>query len=273
MRLYLINPEQGKYFSNLTSLWDGANANYNAMLASLRHRFSHNFTLLSNYTWSHCISDQDFTGELTNSRPDLYVSPVSNPNLAVLNGDRGNCGFDVRHNMNVSLVANTPKYQGWKGVVLNNWQIAPLLTYRTGIVFTVLTGVDTALTGTTTSFKDRPNLVGDPQSGTCANGSAVGSRNCWFNTAAYVAPASGTFGNVGRNSLSGPGAFNFDTAISRKFVFAENKELSLRLDTFNLLNHPVLGNPNASLNSSNYGRVISQLGNGRTFQAAVKFSF
>jgi hypothetical protein len=175
--------------------------------------------------------------------------------------------------MNVSVVANTPKYEGWKGVLLNNWQIAPLLTYRTGIPITVLTGVDTALTGTTTSFKDRPNQVSDPQSGTCANGSAVGTLNCWFNTAAYVPPTSGTFGNVGRNSLSGPGGFTLDTAISRKFMFGESRELSLRLDTFNLLNHPVLGNPNASSNSANFGKVLSQVGNGRTFQAAVKFSF
>ncbi|MBZ5568429.1 MAG: TonB-dependent receptor [Acidobacteriia bacterium] len=271
--LVVANPLQGQYFSNLTSLWDGANANYNAMLASVKHRFSRNYTFLSNYTWSHCISDQDFTGELTNSRPDLFVSPVTNPNLAVLKGDRGNCGFDIRHSFNVSVVANSPKYQGWKGVVLNNWQIAPLLTYRTGIPITVLTGVDTALTGTTTSFKDRPNLVGDPLSGTCANGFTVGSRNCWFNTAAYVAPATGTFGNVGRNSLSGPGGFTLDTSISRRFIFAETKELSLRLDTFNLLNHPVLGNPNASANSANFGKILSQVGNGRTLQAAVKFSF
>ncbi|MBZ5510956.1 MAG: TonB-dependent receptor [Acidobacteriia bacterium] len=272
--LVIANPLQGQYFSNMTSLWDGANANYHAMLASLRHRFSHNFTLLSNYTWSHCISDQDFTGELTNSRPDLYVSPVTNPNLAVLKGDRGNCGFDVRHNMNISLVANTPKYQGWKGVVLNNWQIAPLLTYRTGIPITVLTGVDTALTGTTTSFKDRPNLVGDPSSGTCSNGATVGSRDCWFNNTAYASPTNGTFGNVGRNSLSGPGAFTLDTALSRKFIFSETKELALRLDTFNLLNHPVLGNPVTSLNNTaNVGRIQTQNGFGRTFQAAVKFSF
>jgi hypothetical protein len=272
--LVVANPLQGQYFSNLTSLWDGANANYHAMLVSLKHRFAHNYTLLSNYTWSHCISDQDFSGELTNSRPDLFVSPVTNPNLGVLKGDRGNCGFDVRHNMNVSLVANTPRYEGWKGVLLNNWQIAPLLTYRTGIPITVLTGVDTSLTGTTTSFKDRPNQVGDPQSGTCSNGAAVGSRDCWFNNTAYASPTAGTFGTVGRNSLSGPGAFTFDTALSRKFIFGESKELSLRLDTFNLLNHPVFGNPVASLNNAaNVSRIQTQTGFGRTFQAAVKFSF
>ena len=102
----------------------------------------------------------------------------------------------------------------------------------------------------------------------------LGSRDCWFNNTAYASPTNGTFGNVGRNSLSGPGAFTLDTALSRKFIFSETKELALRLDTFNLLNHPVLGNPVTSLNNTaNVGRIQTQNGFGRTFQAAVKFSF
>lgn len=271
--LILANPSQGQYFSNLTSLWDGANGNYNSMLASLKHRMTHNFTLLTNYTWSHCISDQDFTGELTNSRPDLFVSPVTNPNFDVLSGDRGDCGFDIRHLANVSVVASTPKTSGWKGVLLNNWQIAPLLTYRTGIALTALTGTDTSLVGSTTSFKDRPNQTGDATSGTCSNGKAVGSRDCWFNTSVFTPPPTGTYGNVGRNTLRGPSGFTFDTALSRRISFTENKDLTLRFEAFNLFNHPVLGNPNTSKNSSSFGTIRSQSGNSRTLQAAVKFAF
>ena len=90
-RSYLANPSQGQYFSNLTSLWDGANAEYNALLFTARHRFSHNFNLLTNYTWAHCISDQDFTGELTNSRPDpLSFSGHEPLTPEMLKKDRGN---------------------------------------------------------------------------------------------------------------------------------------------------------------------------------------
>ncbi len=274
--LYIANPSQGQYFSNMTSLWDGANANYHAMLLTARHRLAQNFTLLTNYTWSHCISDQDFTGELTNSRPTLYPSPVSAPNFDNLAKDRGNCGFDVRQNLNASLVLSSPRKSGVLGAFLNDWQLAPLVTYRTGIYFTVLTGVDTALTGATTSFKDRPNQVGDPYSGSCTVSGVtvpVGNRNCWFNTSAYAAPTSGTFGNVTRDSFAGPSAFRFDAAVSRSFTLHESKALQLRLEMFNVLNHPVLGNPVASRNSSTFGRIQSQSGDGRTFQAAVKFSF
>jgi hypothetical protein len=272
--LYIANPDQGQYFSNLTTLWDGANAEYNALLLTARHRFADNFTVLSNYTWSHCVSDQDFTGELTNSRPTLYSSPVTAPSVGLLKNDRGNCSFDVRQNFHTSVVLNSPKTNGGvKGMLLNNWQLAPLFTYRTGLFFTVLTGADTALQGTTTSFKDRANQVGDPSQGTCPNGAAVGTTNCWFNTTAFVTPASGTYGNGRRNTLTGPGAFNFDAAISRKFAVKERNEVQLRLDAFNVLNHPNLGSPTASVNNSNFGKILSQNGDGRTFQAALKFVF
>ena len=275
--LYIANPSQGQYFSNLTSLWDGANAEYNGLLLVAKHRFSNNFNLLANYTWAHCISYQDFTGELTNSRPTLYPSPINDPNTGNLKKDRGNCGMDVRQSMNASLVVTSPKFEGsLSGAVLNNWSFAPLFSYRTGSYFTVLTGVDSALTGATTSFKDRPNQLSDPLQGGCTiNGVTVpvGSTQCWFNTGAFVSPASGTFGSVGRNSLAGPGAFTFDVAISRRLKVGENKDVQIRMETFNLFNHPVFGNPVASVNNANFGRIQSQIGDGRTFQFALKFNF
>ena len=280
--LVVANPAQGQFFSNLTSAWDGANAEYNALLLSAKHRFMHNYTLLTNYTYSHCISDQDFTGELTNSRPTLYPSAINNPNFANLGLDRGNCGFDIRHSMNVSVVVSSPKFKGgFAKALISDWQLAPLVSYRTGQYFTVLTGVDSALTGATTSFKDRPNQVTDPLSGTCTRTISgvvvtqpVGTRSCWFSNTAFVAPTSGDFGNVGRNSIAGPGAFRFDAAISRKFMLVEGKELQLRFETFNVLNHPVYSNPVSNMSSnSTFASLNSQNGDGRTFQAAIKFAF
>jgi hypothetical protein len=160
--------------------------------------------------------------------------------------------------------------------------LAPLVTYRTGQYFTVLTGVDGTLTGATTSFKDRPNQTGDPLSGDCVfnlpggvtQTFPVGSRNCWFNNTVFALPPAGGYGDVGRNSLTGPGAFTFDAAVSRRFSLGETRELQLRFEAFNVLNHPVLGNPVASRNSaSTFGKIQSQVGDGRTIQGAVKFAF
>jgi hypothetical protein len=288
--LYLENPSQGKYFSNVTSLWDGGNSLYNAMLLTAKHRFNNNFTLMTNYTWSHCLSDEDFTGELTNSRPSMTTTPWAiNPSTGHT-ADYGNCGFDVRHQFNSSLVINSPKQQGTLGMFLNNWQLAPMVTYRSGTPFNLTTGADTALVGATTSTRDRPNQIGDPYQGTCTVSGvtyAVGDRHCYFNPNAFSIPATitaaayngtlvyGPYGNVARDSLYGPGAFNFNASVSRKLKITEGKELSLRLDLFNVLNHPVLGNPNANVASSNAsrGQITSQIGDGRTFQGAVKFTF
>lgn len=284
--LYVANPDQGKYFSNMTTLWDGADAIYNGLLLTGKHRFSNNFTFMTNYTWSHCMSDQDFSGEVTNSRPALW--PVSftdtNPDKWKMLADRGNCQFDVRQAFNASGLITTPKQTGILGAIVNNWQLAPMITYRTGYFFTVTTGVDSALTGAKTGgFLDRPNQIGDPYNGTCTSGGVtrpVGDRFCWFNTSAFGATSSadviapyGPLGNVRRNSISGPGAFNFNASTSRKFAITEGKELTLRLEVFNVLNHPNLALPTAARNSSNFGQIRTQNGDGRMFQGAIKFTF
>lgn len=101
--LTLLNPTQGLPIGSLPIADDGANANYNAMLTSLQHRFSHNYTLLVNYTWSHRISEADFTGEITGP---VFEDPY---NLAL---DRSACNFDVRHLFNASFVGTSPHIGG-----------------------------------------------------------------------------------------------------------------------------------------------------------------
>jgi hypothetical protein len=106
--LYLQNSVDLSDFSGLEIADDGANVRYQGLLLSVQHRFSHHFTLLTNYTYSHCISDSDFTNELTSPS---YENP-SNRSL-----DRGSCGFDIRHVFNTSLVARSPEtMHGWAGL-------------------------------------------------------------------------------------------------------------------------------------------------------------
>ncbi|HZD95141.1 MAG TPA: TonB-dependent receptor, partial [Candidatus Sulfotelmatobacter sp.] len=186
--LSLQSPTAGSFFSSVSTTTDDGNASYNGLLLSMNHRFNHNFTLLTNYTYSHCISLGDFGGELSSSR--LITNPR---NLA---GDRGNCSFDIRHIFNSSLVAASPRFSsGWARTFLSDWQLSTIMGYRTGNHFSALTGTDTSLTGIK---QDRADLVGDPTSGSCSlagGGTApVGSPLCWFNTSAFVTGAAGTFG-------------------------------------------------------------------------------
>jgi carboxypeptidase family protein len=276
---------QSGLYSYLEVPWDGANANYNALLLTAKHRMSKNFNILTNYTYSHCISDQDFTGELTTSRPVSQPSPISAPNANALTVDRGNCSFDIRHAFNTSLVVESPKFEGTKGMLLNHWQLAPLIAYRSGQYYSVASGTDVSLSGI---GKDRPNQIGDPNSGSCTiNGTVVpvGTGRCAFNPALTVATGAawlnapaGSFGTLARNTMQGPSALTFNTALSRGFRIREGKELTFRFEVFNLLNHVNYSNPVSSLNSTTtVGQITAVLagtgGEAREFQGALKFTF
>lgn len=262
--LNLQNPATGSFFSSISTATDEGNASYNALFLNVNHRFSRNFSLLANYTWSHCIDLGDFGGELSSSRL------IANPNNFA--ADRGNCSFDVRHIINTSLVAYGPNFgHGIAGKFFNDWQFSSILGYRTGNHFSILGGTDASLTGIK---QDRVDLVGDPTSGACPNGAAVGSVGCWFNTSAVATNATGTFGTSGRNIIEGPGFLTFNAGVSRQFKVRESQSLMLRFEAFNVLNHPNFANPsNSNPASTGFGTITTTLGTPRVLQLAAKYIF
>jgi hypothetical protein len=264
--LYLLNPSQGQYYGSVITTDDGANVTYNALLASIQHRFSHSFTVLANYTWSHCISDGDFTGNVGNEQ---YQNQNSRRT------DRGDCNFDLRQIFNLSFVGISP------GVgpplvsrVVRNWQFAPLLRATTGAPILVATGKDNSLTGVNL---DRPSLVPgvNPYSDT------MGPQLLWLNPTAFTQNATGTFGNLGRNVIRGPGQLNLDLSLSRIFAVTERNKLEARAEVFNAINHTNFSLPKTStvgvtdvdgITSSNFGRFTSAQ-NPRILQFALKLHF
>jgi hypothetical protein len=268
--LTLDNPSQGpKYAGGGTGsilINDGANASYNGMIATIQHRVSSDFSLFSNYTWSHCFDIEDAQG-------DFATVTVQNPND--IRGDRANCGFDHRAIFNAALVADSHFHlSGWKSFALNNWELAPLLQIHDGAPFTVTSGVDNSLTAT---GNDRPNLVNpnDIYTHKTLTKTNAGNRN-FLNASAYAQNATGTFGDVGRNSVRGPKYVQLDAQLSRYFPLGERFKLDTRLEAFNALNHPDFSNPaSASLLSSSFGQVTSTVtGYGaRVFQGGLKLIF
>ncbi len=260
-----LNPSQGPYYGTVEYLDDGGTGSYNALIVSAEHRFAKNFSMLANYTLAHCISDLQTT-ELSGP---IYLDPNNR------RFDRGNCAsVDVRQNFNLSAVLQSPHYKSrplqW---IAGNWQLAPIVGAHTGAYFAVTTGVDNALSGI---GNQRPNLLStDPY---CAN------RNytCWLNRAAFGSPAPGTLGNLGNNNLAGPGYFNVDLALSRRFPIREKQSLEIRAEAFNLENRVNFLNPAAvslvggvsgsALNSSNFGKILADV-SPRIMQFAVKYAF
>lgn len=257
--LSLANPSAGKYYSQMTFLYDGANANYNGMLTSLEHRFAQNYTILANYTWSKCMD----LGPVTSLGTGIFQDPY-NPR-----GDYGPCTYDATNVVNASFVAISKfGHGGFASHLLSNWQIAPLLRYETGLPVSPTTGKDNSLTGV---GHDRPNVI----SSTIYTGAQRNSKLYQYvNPKLYVANPIGTFGDAGNDSLRGPSYFDIDAAISRNFNITERWMLTARVDGFNVLNHPNLNGPTANISSSNFGRITSApTDEQRILQGAFKVTF
>jgi hypothetical protein len=263
--LFMQNPKTGAFFSSISQTTDEGSASYNALLLTARHRFSRNFTLLANYTYSHCIDLNEFGGEITAGRL------ISNPNNFSV--DRGNCGFDLRHNFNASYVVGSPTFGNrLTRMIVGNWQWSGIVSYQTGFWFSALSGNDNSLTGIK---QDRADLVPgqNPLSGTCADGSPVGTIGCWFNAAAFAPNPLGTFGTSSRNMLEGPHFFDIDMGLGRTFKISERQTLLVRGEAFNILNHPNFALPNNNQSSGSFGQILSTVGTPRTLQLAVKYLF
>src|SRR5262249_48411546 len=253
--LTLQNPAQGVYFAGVGIQDMGTNANYNGMLVSIQHRLARNFTLLSNYTWSHCIDYADYQGPGSGQQ-------FQNPNAR--NADRGSCGFDHRHVSNTSLVAISPIRGGsLTGRLLGGWELAPILSVRSGDPLNITTGMDNSLTG---QGYDRPNRT----SGNlypASKGVAL-----WLSPGAFTANALGTFGNLGRGVATGPGNLTLDVSVSRRFALLERLTLEARFEAFNVINHTNLNDPVQNFSAANFGAILGA-GDPRILQFAVKFHF
>lgn len=263
-RLVLENPTEGKKFTGggggSVLINDSATASYNGMIATIQHRLS-DFSFLANYTWSHCIDIEDAQGDIAGTT----VENPYNPRM-----DRANCGMDYRHMFNTSIVAssNFRSLHGVTSALLNHWEIGPILRATDGAPFTVETGVDNSLTDVN---HDRPNLL--PNAKVYLHKKITQTDRAYIDPAAFTSNAVGTYGNLGRNTFRGPSYVNLNAEMSRFFPVTERTKLDLRIEAFNVLNHPNFSVPSSrSLSSSSFGEITGA-GQARIFQGAVKFLF
>ncbi len=256
--LAIANPTQGTLIGNLELLDDGGTANYQALILSAEHRLANHFTVLANYTMAHCISDL-VTTELSGP---VYTDPADR------RLDRGNCtAIDVRQNFNLSAVLQSPRFANKAlQLIAGNWQLSPIFTAHTGTFFSVTTGASDPITGI---GGQRPNQVlSNPY---CATQTIT----CWMNLSAFqtpVASAAGAFGDLGYDNLRGPGFFDVDVALSRRFPVKEKQYFEFRGEAFNIQNRTNFLNPTAAMNSSNFGKILTDV-SPRILQFAVKYAF
>ncbi|MDE1163159.1 MAG: carboxypeptidase regulatory-like domain-containing protein [Acidobacteriaceae bacterium] len=187
--------------------------------------------------------------------------------------------YNATHIFNAGWTWKLPKTRrnGFTGTLLNGWAWGGIFNARTGYPINVTVSGDRSYTNERTQ---RPSLVPGQNPYLPNNRSRASKAAQWFNTAAFVSPVGGTFSNLRRNALIGPGYINTNMNAQKFFNFAHGRSIELRVDSFNVFNHPNLATPYASLASSSsnlatnvFGAVNSTVGtnnalgsNGRRLQ-------
>ena len=226
-----VNPN----FSRIaTTLWDD-HSTYHALVTDLSKRFSHGFILKAAYTWSKSIdlgSNTFSDNESTNTSGSSYAFL---PNL-----QKGVSDFDVTHNfvLHYSWTIPSGSLTRFSRAVLGGWELGGIFTARSGAPFSVTIQTDRARTGDSrvrsTSGGQRPDY--NPAPGCNPNAINPGNASNYINTACFSWPTLGELGNLGRNTLRGPGLEEFDSSLFKNFRLSEHARVQFRAEAFNLFN-------------------------------------
>ena len=259
----LANPSQGQFYGPVDLYVTDGTQNYKGMILTLR-RISARASLTANYALSKCFGSPDGNGGGTTNVSVGYNIP-GNPGY-----DDGNCSNDRRHNFSITASLSTPEFENpGLRVVASGWRLAPSFRATTGAWLTIATGADRLFNGQAGTQRVNElstNYYAD-QSINPANG---GIR--FLDPTSFAQPALGTFGNMQRNVVRGPGFKNIDAALSRNFNLGGTKSLEARIEAFNLFNWFEWGNPNTNFSAATFGQITSAL-SPRVLQLAVKFNF
>ncbi len=219
-------------------------SNYNGLAAKISRRMSNGFSGLASYTFSKSMDN--------GSGLRAPGEPLKPQQGDCWECENGRSVFDVRHRVTTSFLYELPfgtgrKYLSQGGMldfIAGGWQLGGMLRASTGFPLTVLSGVDRS---NTAHGYDRPNTVAGVSTQLDNPSTAA-----WFNVSAFQMPPLGTFGNVGRATLTGPGVFTIDFSALKNFHFSGSKYMQLRIEAFNLLNTPNFADPNTNLAQSDW---------------------
>ncbi len=256
---------QGTTFpvSTINLLENSAQSWYDAGYFNIRRRYSHGLSLLANYTFSKSLTNApDFRSAM-----DESSIPQNNNDLAAEKG----LGCDVRHRFALSAVYAIPSYKPaeWMRLVTQNWTFSTIYQIQSGMPFTISVFGDTANSGTVLGENPiRANVTGQP-----VFGPGTHTADQWFNPAAFAAPPAFTFGDLGRNSVYGPGMQTMDIALERAFRLTERLNFQFRGEAFNALNRVNLGTPNRFVNTPQFGTITMAMTPGREIQLSARLSF
>ena len=210
-------------------------SSYNALQVGFTHRASANLVYQFAYTYSHCIDSAYTYGGLGFNNTSSAITDPYNFNL-----DKGNCSFDLRHNISFNAVYMLPfKGNRWK----EGWQISGIESWHTGVDFSL--GEGDQLDTSNTFDNERP--IYTPNATGCNGNVITGNVNNWVNLNCFVPSTYGTVGNLGRNNLLAPGYAETDFSVTKNTKITERVSLQFRAEIFNIFNHPNFSNPGGTI--------------------------
>lgn len=292
-----INNGNGLLGAGIIDLLSDLTGSYHSLQISATKQLSRNFSAGGNYVWSHALESFEGSEDGNASPQDSgYLGApftASNNSLGAVGGgiqeEYGPMNVDIRNSAAISGTWNLDYFHGDNNIVkevVNGWQIAPILYLHSGGVLSATTGANKSFDS---SNAQRPDAVAGQnpvlnhhRCRVCTPASGLNEVTAWFNTAAFtpngvgvaggIGPG-GADGNVGRNSLFGPGFKQLDLGLFRNIKFERDWVFQLRFESTNALNWVNLSNPTASLASGNYGKITSATGTQRIIQVGGRLTF
>jgi hypothetical protein len=239
------NPQLG---ASTTWVSDGI-SNYNALTVDLNRHFQHGFQVRGVYTWSKSLDDGTAWNSSVGANAPGFVMYPNDPKL-----DYGRANTDIR---NVAVINSTYELpfgegkrflanaRGWQQKVIGGWTASEIATLQSGFPFTPQLGFNPTNNG---DSRDpiRPSV--NPE----FRGNVIqGGPTQYFNPNAFVLPFPGTYGNLSRNTLTGPGISELDLSLRKNTALTQKLNLQFRAEFFNILNRTNFGTPNTVVYSSN----------------------
>lgn len=259
-----INPRRpNQRFGQIRTITNDLISNYHHLAVSVQQRMWKGLQYNMSYTWSHAL---DVTSDSNNGG-----APQNPYNWRA---DYGNAPFDLRHRVTGTAIYELPFFKNSAPVLrtmFSGWQINGILTLQSGTPFSLTLNTDTS--NTSAQGPRRPDVLRTPVYD-CGGHRLTGC----IDRSAFAVPgniAAGIFayGNMGRNTLRGPGLFNTDLSIFKTFALAERLRFTFRAEAFNAFNHASFSNPNNNIEVPQFGNITSTSVGARVMQFGGKISF
>jgi hypothetical protein len=279
------SPRLNPAFASIQQLQMNGNSSYNSLTTSVRWRAASGFEGQVSYTYAK--AEDDSSGV---SASDSVRSPQDIMNPFDLRQNWGLADFNVKHAAVGNFTYPFPFHASGRamGEVVNGWVLNGIVTIQSGMPFTGLMVGGVSNDGAL-NLAERPDLVPGASDnpthgvlGACEGalaGTPVRTAAHWYNPCAFQRPATGTYGDLGRNTIIGPGEQDIDLALAKTFELTESVRAIFRVEMFNVLNHANFGLPTIGaiqangLPNGSAGSITTTLTPSRQMQFGLRIEF